>query len=104
MGEGRDELAHTHHAPRALLSAPQPPSHSLVGVLICQCCVLQKKKKHRMRWAMPCAAGCVADDDACFLSAMTQKGLKPVFDEAIRAVLMPPARPAQKKPKGCSIV
>uniref|UniRef100_A0A7S0YXK9 Uncharacterized protein n=1 Tax=Hemiselmis tepida TaxID=464990 RepID=A0A7S0YXK9_9CRYP len=37
-------------------------------------------------------------------SAMTQKGLKPVFDEAIRAVLMPPARPAAKKKGGCTIV
>uniref|UniRef100_A0A6U2GT05 Uncharacterized protein n=1 Tax=Hemiselmis andersenii TaxID=464988 RepID=A0A6U2GT05_HEMAN len=37
-------------------------------------------------------------------SAMTQKGLKPVFDEAIRAVLMPPARPAPKKKGGCTIV
>ena len=37
-------------------------------------------------------------------SAMTQKGLKAVFDEAIRAVLMPPARPAPKKKGGCTIV
>jgi len=32
-------------------------------------------------------------------SALTQKGLKNVFDEAIRAVLSPAARP--KKSKGC---
>ena len=37
-------------------------------------------------------------------SAMTQKGLKAVFDEAIRAVLMPPARPAPKQKGGCTIV
>ncbi|KAI7847265.1 rac protein [Circinella umbellata] len=35
-------------------------------------------------------------------SALTQKGLKNVFDEAIRAVLSPPARPTKKK--GCLIL
>ena len=35
-------------------------------------------------------------------SALTQKGLKNVFDEGIRAVLSPPARP--KKKKGCLIL
>jgi len=36
-------------------------------------------------------------------SALTQKGLKNVFDEAIRAVLSPPPRKAAKKPTGCVI-
>lgn len=35
-------------------------------------------------------------------SALTQKGLKNVFDEAIRAVLSPPVRPRKKK--GCLIL
>eukprot|EP00736_Rhodelphis_marinus_P004890 Rmarinus@m.9578 len=35
-------------------------------------------------------------------SALTQVGLKAVFDEAIRAVLCPP--PKQKEKKGCSIL
>lgn len=37
----------------------------------------------------------------CF--ALTQKGLKTVFDEAIRAVLMP-EKPKKKKKGGCSIL
>ncbi|KAI8072498.1 GTP binding protein Rac1 [Gongronella butleri] len=36
-------------------------------------------------------------------SALTQKGLKNVFDEAIRAVLTP-STPKSKKKKGCSIL
>ncbi len=36
-------------------------------------------------------------------SALTQKGLKTVFDEAIRAV-MSPEKKAVKKKKGCSIL
>jgi len=37
-------------------------------------------------------------------SALTQKGLKNVFDEAIRSVLSPPPRPNPgKKPKSCII-
>ena len=35
-------------------------------------------------------------------SALTQKGLKNVFDEAIRAVLCPKAKP--KKNKGCVVL
>ncbi|KAG1471812.1 hypothetical protein G6F56_001912 [Rhizopus delemar] len=35
-------------------------------------------------------------------SALTQKGLKNVFDESIRAVLSPPVRPTKKK--GCLIL
>ncbi len=38
-------------------------------------------------------------------SALTQKGLKNVFDEAIRAVLMPQAPPVRRKKGGnCSIL
>lgn len=37
-------------------------------------------------------------------SAMSQKGLKAVFDEAIRAVLMPAQRPAPKKKGGCTVL
>lgn len=36
-------------------------------------------------------------------SALTQKGLKTVFDEAIRAVLCP-ARPIKKNKKSCILV
>lgn len=35
-------------------------------------------------------------------SALTQKGLKSVFDEAIRAVLVPPR--VKKPPSHCSIL
>lgn len=37
-------------------------------------------------------------------SAMTQKGLKAVFDEAIRAVLMPAPKPKPIKKGGCSVL
>lgn len=36
-------------------------------------------------------------------SALTQKGLKTVFDEAIRAVLTPTKAP-RKKRSGCSVL
>lgn len=36
-------------------------------------------------------------------SALTQKGLKTVFDEAIRAVLCPQIKP-KKKSKGCLLL
>ena len=36
-------------------------------------------------------------------SALTQKGLKQVFDEAIRAVLCP-KKPPKKKGKGCVVL
>ena len=36
-------------------------------------------------------------------SALTQKGLKMVFEEAIRVVLYPPKMP-KRKHKGCSVL
>ncbi len=40
-------------------------------------------------------------------SALTQTGLKAVFDEAIRAVIAPSAKPGQKKARsrgGCQLL
>ena len=37
-------------------------------------------------------------------SALTQKGLKGVFDEAIRAVLVPQGRKSRRKQKGCVLI
>ncbi|GAM25396.1 hypothetical protein SAMD00019534_085710 [Acytostelium subglobosum LB1] len=37
-------------------------------------------------------------------SALTQKGLKNVFDEAIRAVINPPLKKSRKESKGCLIL
>jgi len=37
-------------------------------------------------------------------SALTQKGLKQVFDEAIKIVLCPPSKPAKKSGKKCTIM
>jgi len=37
-------------------------------------------------------------------SALTQKGLKDVFDEAIRAVIAPPNKPKERKKNPCAII
>ena len=37
-------------------------------------------------------------------SALTQKGLKGVFDEVIRAVLVPQGRKSRRKQKGCVLI
>ena len=37
-------------------------------------------------------------------SALTQRGLKTVFDEAIRAALFPPPPPKQKDKKACVLL
>jgi len=52
---------------------------------------LQKAKEINARKYMEC-------------SALTQKGLKPVFDEAIRCVLYPAVDKQKKKQSGCTLV
>lgn len=52
-----------------------------------------------MSWSLVAVPGSVKYLEC---SALTQRGLKTVFDEAIRAVLCPP--PVKKPGKKCSVV